>query len=103
MLTNPGYGDDGDYLYFSEGGTFKLSSANEEGAINPYDGGAGEAAFRMVGLDAPVMAMPFRDRVVQHSLCDFVLEPILDQHLITANCANDGHYIRWDNKIEMFE
>lgn len=35
-----------------------------------------------------IMAQPFRDRVVQHSLCDYVLEPIFDRHLIHTNCAN---------------
>lgn len=49
-------------------------------------------AYRVFFIKEPkerlVMAMPFRDRVVQHSLCDFVLEPILDRHLITANCDN---------------
>ena len=33
------------------------------------------------------MALPFRDRVVQHSVCDFLLEPILERHLVAANCA----------------
>lgn len=35
-----------------------------------------------------IMAMPFRDRVVQHAVCDFVLEPIFDRHMINTNCAN---------------
>ncbi len=40
VQTNLWHGDDGNYLYFVEGGIFKLSSPNEKGEIKPYDGGA---------------------------------------------------------------
>lgn len=35
-----------------------------------------------------IMALPFQDRVVQHCLCDFYLEELLEPKLIYDNCAN---------------
>lgn len=34
-----------------------------------------------------IMALPFRDRIVQHCLCDYFLEPILEKCLIYDNFA----------------
>ncbi len=35
-----------------------------------------------------ILSLPYRDRVVQHSLCDNVLAPLLDGKLIYDNCAS---------------
>jgi RNA-directed DNA polymerase len=35
-----------------------------------------------------IMSLPYRDRVVQHSLCDRVLAPLLDKKMIEDNCAS---------------
>jgi RNA-directed DNA polymerase len=35
-----------------------------------------------------ILSLPYRDRVVQHSLCDNVLGPLLDGKLIYDNCAS---------------
>ena len=34
-----------------------------------------------------IQAIPYRDRIVQHALCDMLLIPLLENHLISANCA----------------
>lgn len=34
-----------------------------------------------------IQAISYRDRIVQHSLCDYLLVPLLENHLIDANCA----------------
>ena len=34
-----------------------------------------------------IQAIPYRDRIVQHSVCDTLLIPLLEKHLIDANCA----------------
>lgn len=34
-----------------------------------------------------IQAIPYRDRIVQHALCDVLLIPLLENHLIDANCA----------------
>jgi len=34
-----------------------------------------------------IQAIPYRDRIVQHSLCDNLLIPLQEKHLIDANCA----------------
>jgi len=34
-----------------------------------------------------IQAIPYRDRIVQHALCDVLLIPLLENHLINANCA----------------
>ena len=34
-----------------------------------------------------IQAISYRDRIVQHSLCDNFLTPLLEKHLIEANCA----------------
>jgi len=34
-----------------------------------------------------IQAISYRDRIVQHSLCDNLLVPLLENHLIDANCA----------------
>ena len=34
-----------------------------------------------------IQAIPYRDRIVQHSVCDNLLIPLLENHLIDANCA----------------
>ena len=34
-----------------------------------------------------IQAISYRDRIVQHSLCDNLLIPVLEKHLIDANCA----------------
>ena len=34
-----------------------------------------------------IQAISYRDRIVQHSLCDNLLIPILEKHLIDTNCA----------------
>ena len=34
-----------------------------------------------------IQAIPYRDRVVQHAVCDRLLIPLLENHLIDANCA----------------
>lgn len=34
-----------------------------------------------------IQAISYRDRVVQHSLCDNFLTPLLEKHLVNANCA----------------
>lgn len=34
-----------------------------------------------------IQAIPYRDRIVQHSICDNLLIPLLENHLIDANCA----------------
>lgn len=34
-----------------------------------------------------IQAIPYRDRIVQHSVCDNLLIPLLENHLINANCA----------------
>lgn len=34
-----------------------------------------------------IQALPFRDRIVQHNLCDNILEPLLERHLIYDNSA----------------
>ncbi len=35
-----------------------------------------------------ILSLPYRDRIVQHSLCDNVLGPLLDRKLIFDNCAS---------------
>ncbi len=35
-----------------------------------------------------ILSLPYRDRVVQHSLCGNVLEPLLDRKMIHDNCAS---------------
>lgn len=35
-----------------------------------------------------IMSLPYRDRIVQHSLCDNVLEPLMERILIHDNCAS---------------
>ncbi len=35
-----------------------------------------------------IMSLPYRDRVVQHSLCDQVLGPWINRQLIDDNCAS---------------
>lgn len=34
-----------------------------------------------------IQAISYRDRIVQHSLCDNYLTPFLENHLIDVNCA----------------
>lgn len=34
-----------------------------------------------------IQAIPYRDRIVQHSVCDNLLIPLMERHLIDANCA----------------
>lgn len=34
-----------------------------------------------------IQALPFRDRIVQHNLCDNILEPLFERHLIYDNSA----------------
>lgn len=34
-----------------------------------------------------IQAIPYRDRIVQHSICDNLLIPLMENHLINANCA----------------
>ena len=34
-----------------------------------------------------IQAISYRDRIVQHSLCDNFLTPLLENHLINVNCA----------------
>ena len=34
-----------------------------------------------------IQAIPYCDRIVQHSVCDNLLIPLLEKHLINANCA----------------
>lgn len=34
-----------------------------------------------------IQAIPYRDRIVQHSVCDNLLIPLMENHLINANCA----------------
>lgn len=34
-----------------------------------------------------IQALPFRDRIVQHNLCDNILAPLLERHLIFDNSA----------------
>lgn len=34
-----------------------------------------------------IQAIPYRDRIVQHSVCDNLLIPLMEKHLIDANCA----------------
>ena len=34
-----------------------------------------------------IQAIPYRDRIVQHALCDKLLIPLLEKYLIDANCA----------------
>lgn len=34
-----------------------------------------------------IQALPFRDRIVQHNLCDNILAPLLERHLIYDNSA----------------
>lgn len=34
-----------------------------------------------------IQAISYRDRIVQHSLCDNFLTPLLEKHLINVNCA----------------
>ncbi|MBR0032224.1 MAG: RNA-directed DNA polymerase [Treponema sp.] len=34
-----------------------------------------------------IQAIPYRDRIVQHSVCDNLLIPLLERYLIDANCA----------------
>ena len=34
-----------------------------------------------------IQAISYKDRIVQHSLCDNLLVPLLENHLIDANCA----------------
>lgn len=34
-----------------------------------------------------IQAISYRDRIVQHVLCDYLLSSLLNNHLIDANCA----------------
>ncbi|MBO4630178.1 MAG: hypothetical protein J5687_09545 [Treponema sp.] len=34
-----------------------------------------------------IQAIPYKDRIVQHSVCDNLLIPLMERHLINANCA----------------
>lgn len=34
-----------------------------------------------------IQALPFRDRIVQHNLCDNILAPLLERHLVYDNSA----------------
>lgn len=34
-----------------------------------------------------IQALPFRDRIVQHNLCDNILAPLMERHLIYDNSA----------------
>ncbi len=55
-------------VYVLNQGTYKMGKYTKFKVLEPKERG--------------IMALPFRDRVVQHYLCDYFLEPLMERHFI---------------------